>query len=56
MTQLRTGAAQITDDTTQEQGSLLASLSYELTHTFTDPERATLALLALSKASSTSTH
>jgi tetratricopeptide (TPR) repeat protein len=46
--QLRAGAATVTDDTTQGRaGSLAASLDYGFTHTFTQPERATLALLAL---------
>jgi tetratricopeptide (TPR) repeat protein len=46
--QLRAGAATITDDTTQGRGaSLAASLDYGFTHTFTEQQRATLALLAL---------
>jgi tetratricopeptide (TPR) repeat protein len=46
--QLRTGAAQVTDDAAQGRGaSLAASLDYGFTHAFTDPERAILALLAL---------
>jgi hypothetical protein len=46
--QLRAGAAVVTDDDTQGRGaSLAASLDYGFTHTFTDPQRAQLALLAL---------
>ena len=48
MDQLRAGAAPVTDDAAQGRGaSLAASLDYGFTHAFTDPERATLALLAL---------
>jgi tetratricopeptide (TPR) repeat protein len=48
VTQLRTGAAQVTDDATQgREVSLAASLDYGFTHAFTEQERATLALLAL---------
>ena len=46
--QLRAGAAAVTDDAAQGRGaSLAASLDYGFTQAFTDPERATLALLAL---------
>jgi tetratricopeptide (TPR) repeat protein len=48
VTQLRTGAAQVTDDATQgREASLAASLDYGFTHAFTEDERAILALLAL---------
>jgi hypothetical protein len=46
--ELATGAAAVTDDAAQGRGaSLAASLDYGFTRAFTDPERATLALLAL---------
>jgi tetratricopeptide (TPR) repeat protein len=46
--QLRTGAAAVTDDAAQGRDkSLAASLDYGFTHAFTQPEHATLALLAL---------
>ena len=46
--QLRVGAATVTDDAAQGRGaSLAASLDYGFTRAFTDPERATLALLGL---------
>jgi tetratricopeptide (TPR) repeat protein len=45
---LRSGAATVTDDARQGRGaSLAASLDYGFEHAFTDPERAQLALLAL---------
>src|SRR5579859_2900027 len=45
---LRSGAATVTDDSRQGRGaSLAASLDYGFEHAFTDPERAQLALLAL---------
>jgi hypothetical protein len=48
VTQLRTGAAQVTDDAAQgREASLAASLDYGFAHAFTEQERATLALLAL---------
>ena len=45
---LRSGAATVTDDARQGRGaSLAASLDYGFEHAFTDPEREKLALLAL---------
>jgi tetratricopeptide (TPR) repeat protein len=48
VTQLRGGAATVTDDAAQgREASLAASLDYGFTHAFTEQERALLALLAL---------
>lgn len=48
VTDLRGGAANVTDDASQGRGaSLAASLDYGFDHAFTDTERAQLALLAL---------
>ncbi|MGH8896301.1 MAG: CHAT domain-containing protein [Egibacteraceae bacterium] len=50
---LRSGAAEISDDVAQGRDkSLAASLSYGFAHAFTDHERAQLALCTCSKASS----
>ena len=51
VTDLRGGAATVTDDASQGRGaSLAASLNYGFDHVFTETERAVLALLALFQA------